>query len=344
MKTLITNLAVAGTIALLLIVACTREIPVEVPATVVVTVETEKRVLVPVMTKVPVTVEVPVEVTREVTVEKRIPVKHEVEVTREVPVEVTREVHVEKRVLVTYDVEVDREVPVTVEVIATREVPATVEVTREVEVPATVEVTREVPIEVTRIVEVTREVEVPATVEVTREVPVEVTRTVEVAREVEVVVTAAALGVTVGAREVLPAKPIGQPNLYVRHDYIECNGERIDFYFDRNSIDRRMQSETSCILGEGTQYDYYSKCHARHNSGRPSEGVDIEIRLKEPYSARDEFMPWRQYGSLDIGVPNYWSDGLGINLPATFIRGAKYTVDYTTRHPCTEFEAWLYIR
>ena len=184
MKTLITNLAVAGTIALLLIVACTREIPVEVPATVVVTVETENRVLVPVMTKVPVTVEVPVEVTREVTVEKRIPVKHEVEVTREVPVEVTREVHVEKRVLVTYEVEVDREVPVTVEVIATREVPATVEVTREVEVPATVEVTREVPIEVTRIVEVTREV--PATVEVTREVPVEVTRIVEVTREVEV--------------------------------------------------------------------------------------------------------------------------------------------------------------
>lgn len=172
MKTLITNLAVAGTIALLLIVALTACAEPETKtkviydhATVVVTVEIEKRVLVPVMTKVP------VEVTREV------PVTRKVEVTREVPVEVTKEVvkitRVDKPVVfekevvqiveipVDREVEVTREVPATVEVTKMVPVTRTVEVTREVEIP--VEITREVSVEVTRIVEVTRELEVPAT-------------------------------------------------------------------------------------------------------------------------------------------------------------------------------------
>ena len=257
MKTLITNLAVAGTIALLLIVACTREIPVEVPATVVVTVETEKRVLVPVMTKVPVTVEVPVEVTREVTVEKRIPVKHEVEVTKEVPVEITREVHVEKRVLVTYEVEVDREVPVTVEVIATREVPATVEVTRIVEVPATVEVTREVampvtvqvPVEVTREIDVTRIVEVPATVEV------EVTRIVEITPTAQ-----ASLGI--GGTDYKPSTPDADEfKARLTNDEIVCveDGRHRKIGWDKDY--GQWESKEVCRFDDRTGYYIESQCN-----------------------------------------------------------------------------------
>ena len=350
MKTLITNLAVAGTIALLLIVACTREIPVEVPATVVVTVETEKRVLVPVMTKVPVTVEVPVEVTREVTVEKQIPVKHEVEVTREVPVEVTREVHVEKRVLVTYEVEVDREVPVTVEVIATREVPATVEVTREVEVPATVEVTREVPIEVTREIDVTRIVEVPATVqvEVTREVqvPVEVTPIVEITPTAVALVTGlASLGSGGGGGPgvTLSEDIHREPDMIVREDWIKCaNDDRITWTEDM--YDFMKYSTYSCTLPVGNNYQVISECHLW--GGRESTGeyeLIMWLDLVEPRQFAEDNYHWRRRG-LGLDMKFSWDRTIekrGDHM--VFPERGLYVVKWNKRTKCKEFTHRIWI-
>ena len=307
MKTLITNLAVAGTIALLLIVACTREIPVEVPATVVVTVETEKRVLVPVMTKVPVTVEVPVEVTREVTVEKRIPVKHEVEVTREVPVEVTREVHVEKQVLVTYEVEVAREVPVTVEVIATREV------------PATVEVTREVPIEVTRTVEVTREV--PATVEVTREVPVEVTK----------VVTATPTPFPEHSKPAVVINFVsGGPK------EVECKNGNIPLLQQPYPRQRDYMSKGKCQIDEGL-YIAYAKCDNFGNNPYRPAGGHFFLVIDEP----------DDYENLKYSHGLFWKKmGIEFHLRASYLLGdpIRFRGDrYRIRMDSSCSNGWLHL-
>ena len=281
MKTLITNLAVAGTIALLLIVACTREIPVEVPATVVVTVETEKRVLVPVMTKVPVTVEVPATVEVEVTREVKVPAT--VEVTREVAMPVTVQVPVE----VTREIDVTRivQVPATVEVEVTREVkvPATVEVTREVAMPVTVQV----PVEVTREIDVTRIVEVPVTVEVevAREVqvPVEMTPTVEVT---PTAVASVAGPASSGGGEDMPGwtTPTDPPEILIRatEKGVWCADnptERIEWYYDHHNrmlvsqwpckIDQRSEgyvAELHCYSWKGgSGYRAFSHLYINHN-------------------------------------------------------------------------------